>query len=90
MLANCGIIDPSDIDEYLAFGGYRALGKVLAGMTPGEVCRSIEPSGLRGRGGGGFPTGRKWTIANGQPGPQKYLVCNADEGATRARSWTAR
>ncbi|HPC82565.1 MAG TPA: NADH-ubiquinone oxidoreductase-F iron-sulfur binding region domain-containing protein [Thermoanaerobaculaceae bacterium] len=80
VLANCGIIDPSDLDEYLAWGGYRALAKVLADMTPAEVCRAVELSGLRGRGGGGFPTGRKWSIANGRPGPQKYLVCNADEG----------
>ena len=80
VLANCGIIDPSDIDEYLAFGGYRALSKVLNDMTPAEVCSAVELSGLRGRGGGGFPTGRKWSIANRQAGPQKYLVCNADEG----------
>ncbi|HPS77074.1 MAG TPA: NADH-quinone oxidoreductase subunit NuoF [Thermoanaerobaculaceae bacterium] len=80
VLTNCGIIDPTDMDEYLAWGGYRALAKVVHDMTPADVCRTVELSGLRGRGGGGFPTGRKWTIANQQPPGQKYLVCNADEG----------
>ncbi len=80
VLANCGIIDPSSIDEYLAFGGYKALANVLRGMTPKEVCESVEKSGLRGRGGGGFPTGTKWKFAQQTESHQKYLVCNADEG----------
>jgi (2Fe-2S) ferredoxin len=80
VLRNCGLIDPGSMDECVARGGYTALAKVLAGMAPLEVCRVVERSGLRGRGGGGFPTGKKWTIAHGQGGDQKYLICNADEG----------
>ena len=80
VLANCGKIDPSQIDEYIARGGYRAFAKVTRTMTPAEVCDEVERSGLRGRGGGGFPTGTKWKFALKSPSDQKYLICNADEG----------
>ncbi len=80
VLANCGMLDPASLDEYLARGGYAALAKALRTMTPAEVCAQMEQSGLRGRGGGGFPTGKKWSIANKQAADQKYMVCNADEG----------
>ncbi|MBK8164528.1 MAG: NADH-quinone oxidoreductase subunit NuoF [bacterium] len=80
VLANCGIIDPDSLDEYLARGGYRALSKVLQTWTPQEVVREVLDSGLRGRGGGGFPTGRKWGLALDAPGEHRYLICNADEG----------
>lgn len=80
VLANCGLVDPKSIDEYLARGGYRAYAHVLHKLTRAELCDGVERSGLRGRGGGGFPTGRKWKIALNTPGYQKYLICNADEG----------
>jgi len=80
VLANCGMIDPSQIDEYAARGGYTALAKALRTMTPDQVCDEVELSGLRGRGGGGFPTGKKWKFARASAGEQKYLICNADEG----------
>ncbi|MBP7935091.1 MAG: NADH-quinone oxidoreductase subunit NuoF [Phycisphaerae bacterium] len=80
VLANCGMIDPNSIDEYLARGGYRAFAQVVGTMTREEVCEAVEKSGLRGRGGGGFPTGTKWKFALKTQGDQKYLVCNADEG----------
>ena len=80
VLANCGRIDPNRIDEYIAWGGYRALSRVLREQTPAELCDMVERSGLRGRGGGGFPTGRKWKIALAASSDRKYLVCNADEG----------
>ncbi len=80
VLANCGLIDPSQIEEYIARGGYKALVATLHGTTPEAVCDIVERSGLRGRGGGGFPTGRKWKFARQSPGDQKYLICNADEG----------
>ena len=80
VLRNCGVINPDDIDEYIAMDGYAALGKVLTEMTPQEVIQEVLDSGLRGRGGGGFPTGRKWALTAPNPGPQKYVVCNADEG----------
>jgi NADH:ubiquinone oxidoreductase subunit F (NADH-binding)/(2Fe-2S) ferredoxin len=80
VLANCGIIDPTSINEYIARGGYRALASVIRDSTPEEICDNVEKSGLRGRGGGGFPTGKKWKFALGAPGKQKYIVCNADEG----------
>ena len=80
VLANCGIVDPDSLGEYLARGGYRALEKVLHGQTPPEVCRAVEEAGLRGRGGGGFPTGKKWQFALGTESDQRYLICNADEG----------
>ncbi len=80
-LRNCGVINPEVIDEYIAMDGYQALGKCLTEMTPSEVIQVILDSGLRGRGGGGFPTGRKWLFASGgEPGTKKYVVCNADEG----------
>jgi NADP-reducing hydrogenase subunit HndC len=75
-----GIIDPSVIDEYIARDGYAALGKVLTEMTPEEVVETIKKSGLRGRGGAGFPTGLKWEFTKNAPGDVKYVVCNADEG----------
>lgn len=79
-LRNCGRINPENIDEYIAFDGYRALEKVLTGMTPEAVIDTIKRSGLRGRGGGGFPTGIKWEFAAKQVSDQKYVCCNADEG----------
>ncbi len=78
-LRNCGRINPEDINEYIAVDGYRALAKVLTEMTPDEVIQTVLDSGLRGRGGAGFPTGRKWMFAKA-PAPKKYVVCNADEG----------
>ncbi len=80
VLRNCGVIDPEDINEYIAMDGYAALGKVLTEMTPEEVIQVVTDSGLRGRGGGGFPTGRKWALTAPNKAPQKYVVCNADEG----------
>ncbi len=79
-LRNCGVVDPDNIEEYIAYDGYAALGKVLTEMTPEEVCQTILDSGLRGRGGGGFPTGRKWQLAAMNHADQKYVCCNADEG----------
>ena len=80
VLRNCGVIDPENIEEYIAMDGYAALGKVLTEMTPEDVIKCITDSGLRGRGGGGFPTGRKWALTAPNKAPQKYVVCNADEG----------
>lgn len=79
-LRNCGVIDPEKIEEYIAMDGYQALGKVLTEMTPDQVIQTILDSGLRGRGGGGFPTGRKWQFARNSVSDKKYVVCNADEG----------
>ncbi len=79
-LRNCGLIDPESIDEYIAMDGYAALGKVLTEMTPQDVIKEVIDSGLRGRGGGGFPTGRKWSFTAANAADQKYVVCNADEG----------
>ena len=79
-LKNCGIIDPENIDEYIAFDGYKALEKILTEMTPDSVIEEISNSGLRGRGGAGFPTGKKWSFVKMAEGDQKYVVCNADEG----------
>ena len=78
-LKNCGKINPEDIDEFLAMDGYQALKKALA-MKPEEICREVELSGLRGRGGGGFPTGRKWEFVRRANGDKKYVICNGDEG----------
>ncbi len=80
VLANCGLADPSSLEEYLARGGFRALAETIHRLTPAQVCDVVEASGLRGRGGGGFPTGRKWRFALQTPAEQKFLVCNADEG----------
>ena len=79
-LRNCGVIDPENIDEYLAFDGYKALEKAITKMTREEVIDEIIKSGLRGRGGGGFPTGKKWLFAYQSQADQKYVACNADEG----------
>ena len=79
-LRNCGVINPEDIDEYIAYDGYAALAKVLTEMTPQQVIDEIKASGLKGRGGAGFPTGLKWQFAANSPGPVKYACCNADEG----------
>ena len=79
-LRNCGIINPENIDEYIAFDGYKALAKVLTEMTPAEVIDTVKKSGLRGRGGAGFPTGMKWDFAAKSQNDQKYVLCNADEG----------
>jgi NADH-quinone oxidoreductase subunit F len=80
VLRNSGIIDPTSIDEYIAWGGYSALTETLRNRTPDEVCDDVLKSGLRGRGGGGFPTGQKWKFARAERASQKYLICNADEG----------
>jgi len=80
VLRNCGVINPENIDEYIARDGYKALEKVLFEMTPEEVIAELKASGLRGRGGAGFPTGMKWEAARKAPGDIKYIVCNADEG----------
>ena len=79
-LKNCGVINPEDIDEYIAFDGYRALSRVLIEMSQDEVIETIDKSGLRGRGGAGFPTGKKWKLTKEAKGETKYVVCNADEG----------
>ncbi|MBQ9976682.1 MAG: NAD(P)H-dependent oxidoreductase subunit E, partial [Clostridia bacterium] len=79
-LRNCGVIDPENIEEYIAMDGYQALGKVLTEYTPEQVIQVVTDSGLRGRGGGGFPTGRKWALTAPNKADQKYVVCNADEG----------
>jgi len=79
-LANRGIINPEEIDEYIAHDGYRALAKALTKMTSVDIIEEIKSSGLRGRGGAGFPTGKKWEICRNQPGSEKYIICNADEG----------
>jgi len=79
-LRNCGLINPEDIYEYIALGGYEALGKVITEMTRDQVVDEVKKSGLRGRGGGGFPTGVKWEITKKQESNEKYIICNADEG----------
>ena len=80
VLRNCGVINPENIDEYIAVDGYKAIEKVLKEMKPEEVIEEIKVSGLRGRGGAGFPTWFKWNACKASPGTEKYLVCNADEG----------
>ncbi len=79
-LANCGVINPEDINEYIAYDGYQALAKCLTELTPEQVVQIVKDSGLRGRGGGGFPTGLKWSFTAANKADQKYVVCNADEG----------
>ncbi|WP_349946779.1 NADH-quinone oxidoreductase subunit NuoF [Lacrimispora sp. BS-2] len=79
-LRNCGVINPEEIEEYIGTGGYQALGKVLTEMAPDEVIQTLLDSGLRGRGGAGFPTGLKWKLASQNDADQKYVCCNADEG----------
>ena len=80
VLRNCGVIDPDSLDEYLARDGYQGLEKALTRMTPEQVISTIADSGLRGRGGAGFPTGTKWRLAAGSKDSHKYVICNADEG----------
>jgi len=80
VLRNCGVIDPEDINDYLAVGGYQGMRKAILGMTPEQVIKEIELSGLRGRGGAGFPTGMKWNLGRIQKDQTKYIICNADEG----------
>ena len=80
VLRNCGVINPENIDEYIAYDGYKALAKVLTEMTPEQVIAEVKKSGLRGRGGAGFPTGLKWEFTAKSVGDQKYVCCNADEG----------
>ncbi|MBW2183704.1 MAG: NAD(P)H-dependent oxidoreductase subunit E, partial [Deltaproteobacteria bacterium] len=80
VLKNCGIIDPKKISHYIGMGGYGAIAKVLNGMTPETLIKEVEESGLRGRGGAGFPTGTKWKFASASPEKPKYIICNADEG----------
>jgi len=80
VLSRCGTTDPASLDAYLAEGGFRAFSRAISALTPAEVIAEVEASGLRGRGGGGFPTGRKWRFAQDTPSDQKYMICNADEG----------
>ena len=80
VLDNCGLVDPASLDAALAAGGFAAAASALTTMTPEEVCDTVIASGLRGRGGAGFPTGQKWKVALDAPAAQKYLICNADEG----------
>ena len=80
VLRNCGKIDPENIEDYIAEDGYQALGKVLSEMTPEQVIEEVLASGLRGRGGAGFPAGRKWQLSRAAEGSPKYIICNADEG----------
>ena len=79
-LRNCGLINPENIEEYIANQGYEALARALHDMTPTDVTDTMSASGLRGRGGGGFPVGRKWQIAAAVESDEKYIICNADEG----------
>jgi NADP-reducing hydrogenase subunit HndC len=80
VLRNCGVVDPCSLDDAIRHGAYVAAGRALSSLTPQKVIDEVSDSGLRGRGGAGFPTGRKWTFARGAPGDVKYIVCNADEG----------
>ncbi len=88
LLRHCGIINPEKISDYENTDGYKAVRKVLSEMTPEQVIEEIKISGLAGRGGAGFPTWFKWNAARSSDGTGKYLICNADEGATRAHLWT--
>ena len=80
VLKECGLIDPENIDEYISRGGYGSARRAYVDMSPAQICADMLASGLRGRGGGGFPTGRKWELTRVQPGPKKYVICNGDEG----------
>ena len=80
VLKECGVIDPGSLAEYIRHGGYQSARKAYTELAPQAICEIIEASGLRGRGGGGFPTGRKWKLTLAQPGPKKYVICNGDEG----------
>jgi len=80
VLRNCGVIDPGSLEEYVSAGGYKALERALKTMTPEQVIDEVSKSGLRGRGGAGFPTGRKWSLTRASKGTKKYIICNADEG----------
>ena len=80
LLSQNRLVDPCSIEDYIAAGGYSALAKVLQGVSPRDIIKEIKASGLRGRGGGGFPTGRKWSECQEAPGDEKYVICNADEG----------
>ena len=80
ILSNCGHVNPERIEDYLAAGGYQAIKKALLEMTPEQVIEEVKKSGIRGRGGAGFPTGQKWEFCQREPGNEKYLICNADEG----------
>ncbi len=80
VLRNCGVIDPSSLQEYLQSGGYKAVERVIKEMTPEQVIKEVQISGLRGRGGGGFPTGKKWELTRASVSDKKYIICNADEG----------
>ena len=80
VLRNCGHINPDSIEEYIGADGYEGLAKAILTMTPEQVVEEMKKTGLRGRGGGGFPTGMKWMFCSKSPGPKKYVICNADEG----------
>ncbi len=80
VLGKCGVIDPESIEEYVASGGYFAATAACTEMSPADICNAVLASGLRGRGGGGFPTGRKWQAARAEAGEKKYVICNGDEG----------
>ena len=80
VFGNNGFIDPTRIEDYIAVGGYTALGKVLSGMTPQSIINEVKKSGLRGRGGGGFPAGAKWESCRQAKGEEHYVICNCDEG----------
>jgi len=80
VLRNCGLINPEDITEYIAQGGYDGLAKAITQMTPEEVIKEVKDAGLRGRGGAGFPTGLKWEFVYKENSDTKYVICNADEG----------
>ena len=80
VLRNCGQIDPTRVEDYIRRDGYAALARALSELSPEDVIEQVKASGLRGRGGAGFPTGRKWELARSSPGDKKYLICNADEG----------
>jgi NADH:ubiquinone oxidoreductase subunit F (NADH-binding) len=88
VMRNCGVIDPEEIDEYLDRGGYQALAKVLSSMSPEQVIEELKVSGLRGRGGAGFPAWLKWTLTRESKGDEHLIVCNGDEGDP-APTWTA-